>query len=107
MHAAAVVHVATGGLLVREDIGRHSAVEQAGHVARAGWPAEEVVLLATGRISHEMCCKTARAASASAASLSAATDEAIRLADALAIDLAGYAKSPDRLVVYTAGGRIR
>lgn len=108
MHAAAVVHVATGGLLVREDIGRHNAVDKVlGAWLRAGWPAEEVVLLATGRISHEMCCKVARARIGVAASLSAATDEAIRLADALAIDLAGYAKSPDRLVVYTAGGRIR
>lgn len=108
MHAAAVVHVPTDVLLIREDIGRHNAVDKAlGAALRAGWPPEEAVLLATGRISHEMCRKVARAGIGIAASLSAATDQAIDLAEALAIDLAGYAKSPDRLVIYTAGGRIR
>lgn len=108
MHAAAIVHVPTGALVVREDIGRHNAVDKAiGAWLRSGWPPEEIVLLATGRISYEMCRKAARAGIGVAASLSAATDLAIQLAEALAIDLAGYAKSPDRMVVYTAGGRIR
>lgn len=108
MHAAAVVHVPTDTLLVREDIGRHNAADKAiGAWLRSGWPPEETVLLATGRISYEMCRKAARAGIGVAASLSAATDQAIDLAEALAIDLAGYAKSPDRLVIYTACGRIR
>ncbi len=108
MHAAAVVHVPSGSLLVREDIGRHNAVDKAlGAWLRTGWPAAETVLLATGRISCEICRKVARAGIGVAASLSAATDEAVALAEALAVDLAGYAKRPDRMVVYTAGGRIR
>jgi len=108
MHAAGVAHLPSDALLVREDIGRHNAVDKAlGAALRAGWPAEETVLLATGRISYEMCCKVARAGIGVAASLSAATDQAINLAGELGIDLAGYAKGPERMVVYTAGARIR
>lgn len=107
MHAAAVVHAATGEMLVREDIGRHNAVDKAiGAALKAGWPAEQTVLLATGRISYEMCSKLARAGIGVGASLTAATDQAIRLADRLGIDLVGYVRTPEKLVVYTRGARI-
>jgi len=107
MHAAAALQVPTGAMLVREDIGRHNAVDKAiGAALQAGWRAEETVLLTTGRISYEMCAKLGRARIGIGASISAATDQAIRLAERLAIDLAGYARTPAKLVVYTAGHRI-
>lgn len=107
MHAAAAVHVPSGEVLVREDIGRHNAVDKAiGAALRAGWALSDCALLTTGRLSYEMCAKLGRAGIGVGASLSAATDQAIRLADRLRIDLAGYARTPDRLVVYTHSGRI-
>lgn len=107
MHAAAVLHVPTQALLVREDIGRHNAADKAiGAALKEGWPPEELVLLTTGRISYELCAKLGRTGIGLCASLTAATDQAIRLAQQLSIDLAGYAKSPEKLVVYTAGHRI-
>ncbi|MFZ5816952.1 MAG: formate dehydrogenase accessory sulfurtransferase FdhD [Bacillota bacterium] len=107
MHAAAVSHVPSGEMLVREDIGRHNAVDKAiGAALKAGFPAEELVLLTTGRISYEMCSKMARAGIGIGASLTAATDQAIRLAERLQIDLVGYVRSPEKLVIYTRGTRI-
>lgn len=107
MHAAAVVHIATGEMLVREDIGRHNAVDKAiGAALKAGWPTEQLVLLTTGRISYEMCAKLARTGIGVGASLTAATDQAIRLAERLGVDLVGYVKSPEKLIVYTKGTRI-
>ncbi len=107
MHAAAVVHTGTGEMLVREDIGRHNAVDKAiGASLSAGWPSEMLVLLATGRISYEMCAKLARAGIGIGASLTAATDQAIRLAERLRVELVGYVRSGDKLSIYTAGQRV-
>lgn len=107
MHAAAALHVGTGEMLVREDIGRHNAVDKAiGAALKAGWPADQMVMLTTGRISYEMCSKLARSGIGIGASLTAATDQAIRLADRLGIDLVGYVRTPEKLVVYTRGERI-
>lgn len=107
MHAAAAVHVGTGEMLVREDIGRHNAVDKAlGAALQAGFAGEQTVLLTTGRISYEMCAKLARYGIAVGASLTAATDQAIRLANRLGIDLVGYAKREDKLVLYTEGRHI-
>jgi FdhD protein len=107
MHAAAVLHVPSETLLVREDIGRHNAADKVvGAALKAGWPSEELVLLTTGRISYEMCAKLGRTGIGIGASLTAATDQAIRLAQQLSVDLAGYVKSPEKLIVYTASHRI-
>jgi len=107
MHAAAVVHSSTGEMLVREDIGRHNAVDKAiGAALQAGWSADVLVLLSTGRISYEMCTKLARSGIGIGASLSAATDQAIRLAERLGVELVGYVRSGDKLAIYTDGKRI-
>jgi FdhD protein len=108
MHAAAAVHVPTGTQIVREDIGRHNAVDKAiGAALRAGWAPAEVVFLTTGRISYEMCAKLARFGAGVGASLTAATDQAIRLAGRLGIDLVGYVRKPEKIRLYTGGSRIR
>lgn len=107
MHSAAIVHTETGEMVVREDIGRHNAVDKAvGAALKERWPAEQLVLLTSGRISYEMCSKLARTGIGIGASLTAATDQAIRLAERLGIDLVGYVRSPEKLVVYTRGDRI-
>ena len=108
MHAAAAIHVDTGELLVREDIGRHNAVDKAlGAALQAGWPHHRMLLVTTGRISYEMCAKLARFGIGIGASLTAATDQAIRLAEKLGIELIGYIRTPEKQELYTQGRRIQ
>jgi len=108
MHAAAAVRVPTGEMLVREDIGRHNAVDKAlGAALQAGFAGDQTIILTTGRISYEMCSKLARYGVAVGASLTAATDQAIRLATRLSIDLVGYAQGEEKLLLYTGGKHIR
>lgn len=107
VHAAGLKHVGTLELIVREDVGRHNALDKAiGAALRADWPFDRVVALTSGRISYEAASKLGRVGIGVGASLTAATDQAVRLARHLGIDLVGYVKSPKHMVVYTAGHRL-
>ncbi|MBO8141228.1 MAG: formate dehydrogenase accessory sulfurtransferase FdhD [Firmicutes bacterium] len=108
VHSAAVVDAGSGQALIREDIGRHNAVDKAvGAAMASGWNLERCFLVTSGRISYEMCVKLARARLAVGASRTAATDQAVRLADRLRIALVGYLRS-ERMVVYTdTAGRLK
>lgn len=107
VHGAGLKDVDTGVLLVREDVGRHNALDKViGAALRAGWNLERVVALTSGRISYEAASKMGRVGIGVGASLTAATDQAVRLAAHLGMDLVGYARSPKHLVVYTPGQRI-
>lgn len=107
VHAAGLKNLATGEMIIREDIGRHNAVDKAvGAAFRAGWDFTRVAAVTSGRISYEAASKMGRAGIAVGASLTAATDQAVRLASHLGMDLVGYARSPKHLVVYTSGARI-
>lgn len=107
VHGAGLKNVATGEMIVREDIGRHNALDKAiGAAFRAGWDFTQVVAVSSGRISYEAATKLGRAQIAVGATLTAATDQAVRLASHLGIDLVGYARSPKHMVVYTRSGRL-
>ncbi len=107
VHGAGLKHVDTGELIIREDIGRHNAVDKViGAAFRAGWDFTRVVALSSGRISYEAATKMGRAGIGIGATLTAATDQAVRLASHLGMDLIGYARSPKHLVLYTSGNRI-
>ena len=106
MHACAVVQAGTGELVVREDIGRHNAVDKAiGAALRRGWDRADLVILTSGRISYEMAAKIARLGVAVGASRTAATDQAVRLANRLGMELCGYCRGT-QMVMYTAAGRV-
>lgn len=106
MHVAAVCRVFSGEMIAREDVGRHNTVDKAlGAALRAGWNPGDLVLLCSGRISHEMCRKIARFGITIAASRSAATDQAVRLARRLGIEMIGYLR-PHGMRVYTSGHRL-
>jgi FdhD protein len=107
VHGAGLKHLPTGQMLVREDVGRHNALDKAiGAALRAGWDFSAVVAVTSGRVSYEAASKLARAGIAVGASLTAATDQAVRLARHLGMDLVGYARSQKHAVVYTEGKRV-
>ena len=52
MHVAAAVRLDTNEWIIREDIGRHNAVDKVlGRARLCGWPPEQVAVLTSGRIS--------------------------------------------------------
>ncbi|BAD42080.1 MAG: sufurtransferase FdhD [Symbiobacterium thermophilum] len=107
MHVAMAVRADSGEQIVREDIGRHQAVDKVLGAARlAGWPPAQVVVLTSGRISAEMCARVARFGAPVCASRTAATDEAWALATRLGMDLVGYVRTAASLIVYTTGNRV-
>ncbi|CAM3831106.1 formate dehydrogenase accessory sulfurtransferase FdhD [Mesobacillus zeae] len=105
MHGACIIHE-DGSIEVREDIGRHNAVDKIiGYAIRNRLKAERLVLLTTGRISYEMLSKAARFGFAVIGSRTAATKQAVQLAKFLNIEVAGYLRGK-MATVYTSAGRI-
>lgn len=105
MHGACIVHE-SGDLTIREDIGRHNAVDKViGYAVREGLNPNGLILLTSGRISYEMLSKAAKFGFAVIGSRTAATKQAVELANFLNIELVGYLRGK-MAVQYTSQGRV-
>ncbi len=108
LHAAGLFDAAAGEpLVVREDIGRHNAVDKVvGWAAAAGrLPLRSTVLVVSGRASFELTQKALMAGIPALVAVSAPSSLAVDLAQECGMTLVGFARG-DSMVVYAGAQRV-
>jgi FdhD protein len=107
VHGVALVDGSAQTLVVREDVGRHNAVDKV-----VGWallarrtPLADTALVVSGRVSFEIVQKAARAGIAMVVAVSGATSLAVALGEELGMTVVGFARG-ERCTIYCGPGRV-
>ena len=106
LHAAALFRSDGTMTGLREDIGRHNAVDKViGAMSHTVWPMSDLLLFVSGRVSFEIVQKAAVAGIPIIAGISAASSLAIDLAEELGMTVVGFVRD-ESFNVYSGGERV-